>query len=179
LAKKAKLAQTTITRFLRPEAPFALNVHTIAKIEDASGVAFQGSGAEPTARTHEAIPFSEDSDEMTRIREIGRTIAIHSNGLAKWSLRSRALETAGYMPGDILVVDLNLQQQPGDVVCAQLYDWPRGSAHTVFRKWEPPYLVSATFDQSALAPIYVDNRNVMIKGVVVMSLRTRQARAAA
>ncbi len=62
-----------------------------------------------------------------------------------------------------------------DVVCAQVYDWARGKAETVFRLYEPPYLLSSTTDPKLLRPLVVDDDVVMIKGVVVASLRSRRA----
>ena len=100
------------------------------------------------------------------------------NAVDPWTLKSRALETAGYLPGDVMIVDLNGGAEPGDVVCAQLYDWSRSKAETVFRIYEPPYLVPATFDPRLRRIIVVDNENAMIRGVVIASIRPRQARAA-
>jgi SOS-response transcriptional repressor LexA len=92
-------------------------------------------------------------------------------------LRSRSLESAGYMPGDILMVDLNGRPEPGDVVCAQIYD-RSGKAETIFRIYEHPFLVAATLDGRLMKPHLVDNDRVVIRGVVIASLRERRAVAA-
>ncbi|MGH6907913.1 MAG: hypothetical protein ACREDX_08660, partial [Aestuariivirga sp.] len=90
-----------------------------------------------------------------------------------WTLNSRALEGAGYRPGDILLVALDETPAAGDVVCAQIYDWVKAKAETVFRIFQPPYLVAATSDPQLMRPHLVDDAAVAIKGVVLQSLRGR------
>jgi hypothetical protein len=177
LAQRAGLAPTTLTRFLNnPQHATALSARTISAVEKAAGVRF---GASPPAalRDSEADPFAYEASEAS-ISSIVRAAVGSANGIDPWTLRSRALEAAGFLPGDILIVDLNADPKPGDVVCAQVYEWARGKAETVFRVWEPPSLVSATFDPTLRKPLFVDHNNVTIKGVVIASIRTRQARAA-
>lgn len=174
LAQKAGLAPTTLTRFLNnPEHASALSARTISAVEKLTGVRF---GAEPShlgMREEEASPFDvgAETELANRVRPLLRGNAMHA-----WTLQSRALETAGYHPGDILLVDFNAEAMSGDVVCAQIYDFKRMKAETVFRLFEPPYLHSATFDRSQMTPILID-RNVGIKGPVILSLRARQHHA--
>jgi hypothetical protein len=59
-------------------------------------------------------------------------------------------------------------------VCAQLYRWSEGRADTVFRLYEPPYLVAMTRDAELRKPALVDNDRVIIKGVVILTLRPRE-----
>ena len=68
---------------------------------------------------------------------------------------------------------MNAEARPGDIVCAQLYDFVRMKAETVFRIYEPPYLCTATFDRDNMTPVLID-KNVGIKGPVVLSLRGRR-----
>ena len=91
-----------------------------------------------------------------------------------WQVRSRALELEGYMLGDIVVVDLDRTAEGGEVVCAQMYDWNRGSAQTVLRVYEPPYLITASQSPIHRKPVLVDNERVTIKGLVVASARRRE-----
>jgi hypothetical protein len=177
LAVKAGLAPTTLTRFLNnPEHATALSARTISAVEKATGVRF-GAFPAPALREREAEPFAYDHGAEP-IDAMVRAAVRETNGIDPWTLRSRALEAAGYLPGDILIVDLNGDPKTGDVVCAQIYDWARGKAETIFRLWEPPLLVSATFEPGLRKAHIVDQQNVIIKGVVVASIRARQARAA-
>jgi transcriptional regulator with XRE-family HTH domain len=88
-----------------------------------------------------------------------------------WRLKTEALIEAGYLPGDIVLVDLNATPEPQDAVCAQVYDWQRGAAETVWRVFDPPFLVGAARDRTAYKPLLVDNERVVVKGVLMESLR--------
>jgi transcriptional regulator with XRE-family HTH domain len=79
----------------------------------------------------------------------------------------RALEGLGYLPGDIVIVDLDRKPAPGDVVCAQVYDLGRSEPETVMRIYEPPVLVAASFDEQLRRPLMVDDARVKIEGVVL------------
>jgi len=99
-----------------------------------------------------------------------------------WVIKTRALELAGYLPGDIVIVDLGEAPQPGDAVCAQAnIDLRRGTAETVMRLFEragaATVLVGASVDPAFRQPIAVDDR-VAIKGVIVGMLRPPRHAAA-
>jgi SOS-response transcriptional repressor LexA len=96
--------------------------------------------------------------------------------MVPWTLRSRALEVAGYLPGDVLIVDLNARPDDGDVVCAQVYE--RDNAETLFRIYEAPYLQAATYQRGLFKPLLVDGRRVVLRGVVVASIRPRLSQLA-
>lgn len=65
----------------------------------------------------------------------------------RWLIRSRALDLAGILPGDIVEFDLNEMQPPrGTVVVAQHYRPDRPGADTVLRLYEPPYLLVRSTD---------------------------------
>lgn len=101
-----------------------------------------------------------------------------SNGYEARVLNSRALECAGYLPGDVLIIDRNTEAKPGDIVCARIFNWQGTGSELVFRVWEPPFLQAATFDPTLRQIFTVDNDRVLIEGVVVFSVRRRMARAA-
>jgi len=98
---------------------------------------------------------------------------IETEHVAAWTLRSRALECAGYLPGDQLLIDMQATPRRGDIVCAQVYNNNLGVAETIMRLYEPPYLVAATYDQSLRRPLVADDDSVVIMGVCVASLRPR------
>lgn len=94
-------------------------------------------------------------------------------GLDIWQVQGRSMLLDGYAPGDFMLVDLNAAERarPGDVVIAQAYDNPTGSAATLLRRYEPPVLVAATPEREQRLIHVVDNANVVIRGVVVASWR--------
>lgn len=177
LARRAGLATTTLTRFLNdPNSPM-LGLRSLAKIAHVAGIeapigvgkADQQQGmSEPEATPY--LPTPETPLAAAIAALLGRR-----NAADPWLLTTRAIEQRGYMPGDVVIVDLNAKPESGSVVCAQVYEWAKGSAETVFRVYEPPYLVAACADaQLATAlrrPLIGDNDRVVIKGVVTEALR--------
>ena len=176
LAVKAEIPPPTLSMFVSQRARHNLSAGNVRKIERATGLRFGGAESHLIARESEAEPFRAEPEDDPFTEMVNHAIG-KANHLAPWRLSSRALEAAGYLPGDVLIVDLNARAEPGDVVCAQRYKWKEMTAETVFRIYEPPTtLVSATLDRDLRRPIIVDDDNVKIKGVVTASVRPRQGR---
>ncbi|MFO1033068.1 MAG: helix-turn-helix transcriptional regulator [Hyphomicrobiales bacterium] len=171
LAKRAGVDPSTLSRFLsETQKDQSLRASTLLRIEAAAGVplekveaaedhsTFSGLAegeAEPLAQGHgQLLPHTDD------------TLALDA-----WVLKSRALDQMGYLPGDVLYVKLGAAPFKGNIVCAQVYDWPKRTAQTLFRLYDPPYLVAATQHVALLRPYEVDNQNVIIKGVVQHMVR--------
>lgn len=180
LARAAGLAVTTLTRpHKEPEwsRPFA--AATIEKIVAATGYAPPGMAAANGFRESEPEPFEiarEDAD--ARVRAAVDALKAGRNHVAAWEMRSRALELAGYLPGDIVICDHQREPHAGDVVCAQIYAPDGTGARTVFRIYQPPYLVAMSADRALLKPWLVDHDNVAIRGVVLEMLRADGRHAA-
>lgn len=177
LALRAGLDPSTLSRFLTGDREgHALRGSTIRKIESVSGIGF---GLAPPATPLEG--FAETEAEPILIEAsspLDAVVAALTRGRSNvdpWTLKSRALEGAGYRPGDILLVALDETPLAGDVVCAQLYDWNSGRAETVFRIFQPPYLVAASPDPALMRPHVVDDAAVQVKGVVINTIRNRRA----
>ena len=171
LARRAGISASTFSKF-RNDANNAAQMEpsTVMLLEEASGIPYGADVKgeqldEPEGALYQA--GGSDLSEMVKMMRAGR------NGVDPWVLKTRSLETAGYMPGDVVLVDLNTPAKSGDVVCAQIYH--RGVAETVFRIYEEPFLVAATFDPAKFKPLLVDNSRVVIRGVVTASLRDRRA----
>lgn len=126
---------------------------------------------------HEAEPYiAPKGDPLANLVTAAVAGRVH---VVPWTLRSRALEDELCQPGDIMIVDLNAEPVAGDIVCAQLYDFERGTAtRTVFRLFHPPFLVGAGREDGARTPHLIDG-NVGIKGVVELVIRrTRRSKPA-
>ncbi len=177
LAKRTGLAQTTLTRFLSdPDHGSALSARTVAAIESATGLLFHdGDAAKTSVAEPEAAPYRVEGGEEA-IGEVIARLSGKAVGVDPWRLKSRALEAAGYLVGDILIVDLNASPRPGDVVCAQVYRAGLEGAETVFRLYEPPLLLSKSFDPSIAPTLRHGSDDVMVRGVVILTLRRRQGR---
>ena len=86
-----------------------------------------------------------------------------------WEVKGRALELAGYRPGDMLVADMEAEAQAGDVVVAQ--HWQAGTARTILRLFQPPYLIAANTNPAGHRPELVDGEHITMKAVVIASFR--------
>jgi hypothetical protein len=174
LAREAAFSQSTLAKFLNdPDNEAQLSTNIVEKIAVVGGL--RPYETEPVGQLRglsdaEAEPF-QGYDGQPEINQLIRAL-VQGNATSPWVLNSRALEAAGYLPGDILVVDQNAEPRDGDVVCAQVYD-RSGGAETVFRIYERPYLVAATLSRSNLKPLIVDDDMVSIRGVVTSSHRPR------
>lgn len=173
IATDLKIAPSTLTRILNEpdDGKATLRATTIAKLERYSGLtaptidAPEGTMSSPGLR-EDAVPF-DFSHSDTSVAAAIKAIVGSKKNVDTWTIRSRALECAGYMPGDTVLVDLSSTPRAGEPVCAQVYNWRGGSAETVMRLFEPPYLIAATFDPTLRKPLLVDDDRVVIKGVIL------------
>ncbi|CAA0096065.1 Uncharacterised protein [Starkeya nomas] len=176
IASEAQVSHTTLTRFDRPDYSGTLNTLTVQQIAEAMGVEPPGgiNPAElPVRRAglqRDAEPFAMNDDTDPR----GAVKALIGNraGAAPFRMRTRALELRGYLPGDVLIVDMNADPREGDIVCAQVYDFS-GNAETVMRVYEKLVLTAATLDAELQKPLLVDGERVVVMGVVTDMVRTR------
>ena len=177
LAKRAGLDPSTLSRFLgNPDGGQLLRASTLRRIETVTGLPFGNAAAERPASQHgfaeaEASPVDNLTSDVVAL--VLAQLSQANANIDAWQLNSRALELAGHKPGDFLFVKLGETPLRGDVVCAQIYYWTRNRAETVFRLFEPPYLVSATTDSALFAPHAISSESVVVKGVVLHSLRSR------
>jgi len=180
LARRASVHQTTLTRFLAdPTGKATLSARTVAAITEVTG--FEPyARANPEARRSAVAPIGDGEPlpkDLDLLRDdldgALRALIAGRNDVFPWRIRTRALEMAGFMPGDVAIVDINATPKRGDAVCAEVSDWPNGRTETLLRLFEPPYLVTATADASLRRPHYIDDEKVIIKGVVTAMLRPR------
>lgn len=174
LANRAGLDPSTLSRFLsKGRDGHALRASTLHRIATASGLPYgekilhQTSGFEESEA--EPYHYAEEDNRSIAIRAL---CGNHQN-VDAWTLSSRAIEGLGYRAGDVLLVGLGENPRPGDVVCAQIYDWNKGRAETIFRLYQPPALIAVTQDISLLRPYILGDNMVAVKGVVLHSLRSR------
>lgn len=188
LAKEVGIAPSTLTRPLKEgeHGTSTLHATTIQKIVTLTGVApptpaVPITAARPPLRSlaEDAIPYISEQPNDPIGMAIDALIA-GRKGVDAWTIRSRSLELAGYMPGDVVLVDLNGVPEPGDVVCAQVHEWPRMKAETVMRIYERANGIGILTPRSMEpgGPVLVaDGERVVIKGVV-LSHRLRPPKVA-
>lgn len=174
IARNAGVSPSTISKFENDVENIAqLGMNTMEKIATFTGIPFEAWRANAPLQLQEAE--AQFVDELPLDDFIGRAIKamrIGGNAVDAWQLKSRALEVLGYLPGDILMVDLNATPRDGDIVCAQSYD-RIGRAETVFRVFQKPFLTAHSLERNTYRPLIVDEDRVQVRGVVVTSLRPR------
>jgi transcriptional regulator with XRE-family HTH domain len=172
LAKRAGLDPSTLSRFLANEdAVQSLRASTLRKLEELMGMPLANALQQPPPVPGLGLSESE-ADPLPASGAGPQQIMPPQPGLDAWLLKSRSLEQLGLLPGDVLMVKLGATALRGDIVCAQVYDWPQRKAQTVFRLFDPPYLLAATAESRLMRPFEVDNENVIIKGVVMQMSRS-------
>lgn len=186
LAKAIKISPSTLTRPLKEgdDGTSTLHAATIEKISEYTGMAAPGvaSAAPQLVRgvlREDGVPYQPTNDALDAAID---ALIAGRNSADPWTLTTRALELAGYLPGDVVIVDLGRTAQVGDIVCAQVnIDFNRGTADTVMRLFDKiggtELLAAATLDPAIRKFIAVDDR-VAIKGVIVGMVRPRPQAAA-
>lgn len=176
IAEDLGIAKTTLTRPLKPDDPgtSTLSATTIEKIVARYGVA--PPGADPAHFTRPTSGMAEDAAPYAPASggTLEKAIEVLTEGRAgidPWVLRTDALELEGFFPGDIVLIDLNATPQPGDMVCAQVYDWKRMKGETIMRMLQRAAPVDLLLTRSRggneQAPLVVDGERVIIKGVLL------------
>jgi hypothetical protein len=175
LARQIGTSTTTLTRVLNDAAAkHVLSTRTIDAIVRTTGLLGPGSPATGAARMPEGeidgLPLKPQTGDV-RIDEAVRYLCAAENGLMPYRLNTRALEGMGYLPGDVVIVDLNASADHGDVVLARLHQARRGE---IFRVYAKPFLIACAVDRVARAPLLVDDQHVSLHGVVVAMFRPRR-----
>jgi hypothetical protein len=180
IATRAGLSGTTLTRplndegyrgVLRPET-----IHRLVKEykvpspdEFARGALFPGEEAEPFD------PRTVPADVARAVK----ALAAEHPGVEPWRLKGDVLIAVGYLPGDILLVDTTAVARAQDVVCAQApnTDGSGPPLVTIWRVYDPPWLIGASPDRTAHKPLPVDGERVVVKGVICQMIRPQRLSA--
>lgn len=186
IADEIRIARTTLTDKVKPNDPGTSTLHasTVDRIIKRYGVAPPGQTARatglrrvPRGFAEEAAPF--DASAMTPLAAAVRAMIAGRDHVMPVTLLTRAIEGAGYLHGDVLIYDLNGTARAGDVVRAQAYDRSGEIEETVWRLYDPPYLVGLTRDLSVMPkPLTVSPERVVIMGTVVGMIRPPASQAA-
>lgn len=95
----------------------------------------------------------------------------------RWTVRTRALDLAGVLPGDVIEFDLGAAPATGEPVVAQVYDDVAGTAETVLRLFHPPFLMVRSSDPAVdPRPLQLDTEGQRVKVVGAFVRLHRAAR---
>lgn len=168
LAKAVGLSASTLTRVLNEGHTGTFRADTFSKLQEYVRVHFGGDTSAPLALrgfAEDAVQFDAESADPAVSAAVAALIG-GREAVVAWTISSRALECRGYLPDDIVIVDLGREPAAGDIVWAQVSSSGLSNAEMVMRIYQPPVLASATLDPKLQLPIVVDAR-VTIKGVVL------------
>lgn len=169
LAKEAGVAQTTITRLFRDDYLGAMNSTTVAKIASVSGIS-----APRNLGLADSIAGGFREPEVTPLAS--PALVESDPHVTEWLVGGGALTLAGYVAGDRIWVHDSMAPEQGDVVLAQVYNLDSGTAETVMRLFNPPYLTTASISLEDRKPLLIDGERVLIRGVIIRSERQRRIR---
>jgi transcriptional regulator with XRE-family HTH domain len=123
---------------------------------------------------HRARGLSENDIQQVYQAPAFHQAAPDNPNQSTWLVKNRALELAGYLPGDYLLIDQSITPRHEDIVCANVAKIDEAGAETKFRLYRPPFLLTRTLDKNSDdMPLYVDGERVVIMGVVIKSVRIR------
>ncbi|WNV10121.1 helix-turn-helix transcriptional regulator [Tardiphaga sp. 709] len=170
LAREIDTATTTITKFLNdPFYKFTPSTPVIAKLER-----YFGAKAPRGVEDGGLLPAGDIEGSELDVSQLsgGLQAAIKGligsrRGVEVWELRSRALADAGYHPGDILLIDTHEAVNAGEAVLATVVDAQDGTRRPLFRLYQKPYLVAANTAPEFRDPLPVDDRYVIVRGLIL------------
>lgn len=171
MARAAQVSPSTIYRALDPDSSFVTTVTTLSRISEATGVAL------PHGLLSGQAAYSPPGFNTTELSEVeDATSKGGKSNQSAYKIESRTLELEGYLPGDVVIIDMTVKPVPGDIVCAQIFNFNRGSADVVLRLYDAPYLTGRAMDRNIQPkPVLIDNERVVIIGTVTRMIRDRQA----
>lgn len=171
LALAAKVSPSTIYRALDMDSEFTPTTKTVEKIAARLGVPTPEANSNvSTSTAFRGFAEGELSEIVDQKHEGNST----GNDQSWWVLNNDLLELSGLLPGDKIVVDMSIEPVPGDIVCAQIYNFKRGTAETVLRIYEPPYLMTHSLKRlDDVKPLLIDNERVAVMGTMIKMTRER------
>ncbi|MCF6368312.1 LexA family transcriptional regulator [Rhizobium halophilum] len=175
LALNSGMAASTLTRYLNDNSnSVGITQSSLEKVARYSG--FRPNqlpgGSRPGVAEPDAIPFRHDNREWPEwVRTAVEAARGGRNGVEAWVMKGAALDGLGVMPDDILLIDQNARPKSGDVVLAQIVDYSAGTAETVMRLYQAPFLITHSMRLGPGRPEHVDEDRVSIAGVSVGSIR--------
>lgn len=176
LALNSGMAASTLTRYLNDNSnSVSITQTSLEKVALYSGFKIgQYPGRTRGLQEPDAVPFAQDADSKPKWLEAAVTAARQDRaGVDAWVMKGSALDGMGVLPGDILIIDQNRRAKAGDIVIAQISDYSLGTAETVVRLYQTPFLISHSLRLGPQRPEQVDDDRVVIMGTCVGTIRNQ------
>ncbi|TCT34623.1 hypothetical protein EDC90_103317 [Martelella mediterranea] len=176
LALNSGMAASTLTRYFNDTTgTVGITQSTLENVAKYSGFRPGQLPGRSTSGMAEpdALPYANDNephpgwiDAAVKAAKDGR------NSVEAWVMKGGALDGMGIMPGDIVLIDLGRRPKTGDIVIAQIIDPVRGTAETVMRLYQAPFITSHSMRLGPQRPEQVDDDRVSIAGTAIGIIRT-------
>ncbi len=157
LAKRAKLAESTLTRFMsKGKEANEPRERTLLAIEKVSDVPMP-------ATLRLSTPEPANTDDLKA-----------SYDLPKFVIEDSALDLAGYLEGDRVDIDANIQPRPGDIVAVRAADDHRRTNYVSVRIFDDTFLTSHSSKRDDYPTMLAHKKHVTILGVVTRTVRVNR-----
>lgn len=167
LAREAGLSESTLTRLMNQDGPANLpREGTLLKIEQR----FQTR--RPTAPPASAETWQEGDTAARRLAEIASRLN-RAEASQAYIVSDHALDLAGYLPDDFVLVDDRRHPEPGDVVAIRFLASSSRIGAVSLRIFDQPFLTAHTTDEALRRPLLIDPARIQIVGVVTAAVRQR------
>lgn len=175
LALNSGMAASTVTRFTNDRSGKAtITQSSLEKIAKYSGFRpgqIPGRGRSGIAEP-DTIPFGHENTAWPKwVTAAIEAAKAGRNGVEAWIMKGAALDGIGIMPGDIVIIDQNARAKTGDVVLAEVIDQVVGTAETVMRLYQKPFITTHSMRLGPGRPEQVDDDRVSIAGVRIGTIR--------
>lgn len=167
IGERSGVNSATLYRWMDASRSEAPSHASLLAISEAFGIPMPGQRSAPKP----AGGFTETG--VGRLDPPERELPPNPNQ-SWWRIRDRALELAGFLPDDQVLLDQSIQPRQGDAVIAQIYDIEAGAPETVARVFAFPALVSRSADPAFANRVdLIDNARVKVMGTIVRLIRDR------
>lgn len=178
LARRLGVANSAISELQKGRRQ--LKAHEVPIVEEYLGISVLGEGVpsgRKGVREHGSmamgdgvlVPRSELPSEVEQF--FARQF--RAKPLEIWQISTDLIAGAGYLPGDYVAVDTSILCRPRDIVLAERRESVGTDPHFLFRAYVPPFLLAATPGTMPESPLIVDDNQIIIRGVVVASVRIK------
>jgi hypothetical protein len=185
IAKRLGRDHTVISKLVSGSQKLTLEwAHVFAEVLDVPiPEVLEKFGAIDPVTAQELMPGFRESDIVpcvlgpeldAKIADIAKVFGGDLRGIEVWRVKSRAMALAGFIEGDLVVVDTFVGERliRGDIVLARVSDRKLRGQFTVMRRYEPPVLVAACADPNEAAVYVMDGVEVSVQGKIVASWRS-------
>jgi len=175
LALNSGMAASTLTRYLNDKTnTVGVTQGTVEKVARYSGFRpnqLPGRGRAGLVEP-DSIPLAQDDTVWPKwVLSAIEAVKNGKNGIEAWVMKGAALDSLGILPGDIVIIDQNSRPKSGDIVLAQIIDPLAGTAETVLRFYQAPFITSHSMRLGPQRPEQVDEERVAIVGTSIGTIR--------